>query len=135
MGDSIVVYRSEYERAVDQLMFRDGGALVILLVLGAALAILFLYFQWEKWHMRRQARKKLLDDDYDSRPYRGSSLTRTRGSRMRGSSYGAQHDGSYVYVAPHDLHSHGSDYCSDSCDSGGSDSGGCDGGGDGGGCD
>lgn len=63
MGDSIVVYRSEYERAVDQLMFRDGGALVILLVLGAVVLIALVFSKWESWRKQQQARKRLLDDD------------------------------------------------------------------------
>lgn len=63
MNDGIVVYRSEYARAVDQLMFRDGGALFLLLVFGAVALIAFVFSKWESWRKQQQARKSLLEDD------------------------------------------------------------------------
>lgn len=61
MNNNIVVYSSEAERAIDQVLW-NGGYLYITLAVVFALGSLAIYQASMGWYRVRQARKSLQDD-------------------------------------------------------------------------
>jgi hypothetical protein len=61
--DNIVVYRSESERAIDQVLW-NGGYLYITIAVVIALGGMWAYQAFREWDRVRQVKKSLRDDDY-----------------------------------------------------------------------
>ena len=63
MNNNIVVYSSEADRAIDQVLW-NGGYLYITLAVVIALGVLWAYQAFREWDRVRQVKKSLQDDYY-----------------------------------------------------------------------
>lgn len=63
MNDNIVVYSSEADRAIDQVLW-NGGYLYITIAVVVALGVLWGYQTYREWDRVRQVKKSLQDDYY-----------------------------------------------------------------------